>query len=152
MKDMNFYSTFIEVADDFPVKTAEIPKTKNGSKSIPVLQFELIANNPYKYTQEDVLFEVFAQRNNIVDAQRVVEREKFFSKGQPCLRTSSIGKRYGWGIHNDPQGKVALYAIESDVFQRNLLEHIQQEIKTNSANYYLKTSFLKKKITIYMPK
>lgn len=88
-----------------------------GTKSIPKLQYEMIANNPYKYTQEDVLFEVFAQRNHIPDERRKIEREKFFSKGQPCLRTSSLGKRYGWGIHNDAKGRMALAAVESDEYK-----------------------------------
>ncbi|GIP32019.1 DUF6157 family protein [Paenibacillus sp. J2TS4] len=118
MKNMNYYDTFIETAEDCPVTAAEVPKTKGDSKTIPVLQYELIANHPYKYTQEDVLFEVFAQRNNIPAEQKQAAREKFFSKGQPCLRTSSLGKRYGWGIHNDAQGKVALYACESEEYKK----------------------------------
>ncbi|TCP52577.1 hypothetical protein EV586_10959 [Tumebacillus sp. BK434] len=117
MKDMNNYNTFIEVAADCPVGVAQIPVTKGETKTIPVLQYELIANHPYKYTQEDVLFEVYALRNQIPDEQRQAAREKFFSKGQPCLRTSSLCKRYGWGIHHDAQGKVALYAVESDEYK-----------------------------------
>jgi len=117
MKDHNYYSTFIEVAEDCPVSIAEIPKSNNNTPSIPVLQYEMIANNPYRYTQEDVLFEVFATRTGIQEEMKQVEREKFFSKGQPCLRTSSLGKRYGWGIHCDGQGKLALYAMESEEYQ-----------------------------------
>lgn len=117
MKDVNYYDTFIEVAEDCPVTTAEIPQSKNGSKTVPVLQYELIANHPYTYTQADVLFEVFAERNQIPSEQRAAERENFFSKGQPCFRASSLGKRYGWGIHCDSKGKIALYAVESEEYQ-----------------------------------
>ncbi|SHN78017.1 hypothetical protein SAMN04487896_4007 [Paenibacillus sp. ov031] len=120
MKDMNYYETFIAVAEDCPVKVAEIPKAKNGGKTVPVIQYEMIANHPYQYTQEDVMFEVFAQRNDIPDEQRSIERAKFFSKGQPCLRTSSLGKRYGWGIHHNSQGKVAIYAVESEAYKEFL--------------------------------
>lgn len=52
MKDMNYYETFIAVAEDCPVKVAEIPKAKNGGKTVPVLQYEMITNNPYQYTQD----------------------------------------------------------------------------------------------------
>lgn len=114
MKDMNYYDTFIQVAEDCPVSEAIVPKAKGESKTIPVIQYEMISNHPYKYTQEDVLFEVFAARNHISENDRVSAREMFFSKGQPCLRTSSLGKRYGWGIHHNAQGKVAIYAVESD--------------------------------------
>ncbi|WP_098745855.1 DUF6157 family protein [Paenibacillus sp. EZ-K15] len=114
MKDMNYYNTFIQVAEDCPASAAIIRKAKGESKTIPVIQYEMISNHPYQYTQEDVLFEVFAARNHISENDRVSAREKFFSKGQPCLRTSSLGKRYGWGIHHNAQGKVAIYAVESD--------------------------------------
>ena len=129
MKDMNHYSTFVEVADDCPAFVAEIPRSRDGAKSIPVLQYEMIAKHPYTYSQEDVLFEVFAQRHNISEEQKQKEREKFFSKGQPCLRTSSLGKRYGWGIHHDTQGKIALYAVESEEYQSlandKRIEHVK---------------------------
>lgn len=118
MKDINYYNTFIQIAEDCPVTTAEIPTTKGDSKTIPYLQYEMIANHPYRYTQEDILFEVFAQRNDISEPERPAAREKFFSKGQACLRASSLGKRYGWGIHHDAQGKVALYAVESDEYEK----------------------------------
>lgn len=117
MKDMNYYNTFIEVSEDCPVEYSEIPKSKKESKTVPVLQYELIADHPYMYTQEDVLFEIFAERKQIPAEQREAERQKFFSKGQPCLRTSSLGKRYGWGIHCNSEGKVALYAVESEQYQ-----------------------------------
>ncbi len=29
--------------------------------------------------------------------------QTFFSKGQPCLRASDLGKKYGWGIHSDSE-------------------------------------------------
>lgn len=129
MKDMNYYNTFIEVSDDCPAEYAEIPKSNKESKTVPVLQYELIANHPYKYTQEDVLFEIFAERKQIPVEQRDAERKQFFSKGQPCLRTSSLGKRYGWGIHCNSEGKVALYAVESEAYQSlksdNQLKHVK---------------------------
>lgn len=116
MKDTNYYDTFIQVAEDCPVSEAILPKAKGESRTIPVIQYEMLSNHPYRFTQEDVLFEVFAERNQISEQERAAAREKFFSKGQPCLRTSSLGKRYGWGIHHDPQGKVAIYAVESEEY------------------------------------
>lgn len=77
----------------------------------------------------DVLFEVHARRNGIPEADRQEERERFFSKGQPCLRTSSLGKRYGWGIHHNEQGKLALYAIESDEYQSLINDPSLKQVK-----------------------
>lgn len=129
MKDMNNYDTFIEVAEDCPVTTAVVPQAKGDSKTIPVIQYEMLVNHPYKYTQEDVLFEVMVTRNNIPEEQWEIEREKFFSKGQPCLRTSPLGKRYGWGIHHDSQGKVAIYAMESDEYKSFMSDESIQHVK-----------------------
>ncbi|MFZ1573402.1 MAG: DUF6157 family protein [Candidatus Kapaibacterium sp.] len=36
-----------------------------------------------------------------------------FSKGQPCLRTSPLTKKYGWGIHFDKNSKIAIYGCET---------------------------------------
>lgn len=115
---MNYYDTFMEVADDCPVTNSEIPQQRGNKKSIPIMQFEMIAKHPYKYTQEDVLFEVFAESHGISEENKSAERKKFFSKGQPCLRSSALGKRYGWGIHYNKEGKVALYAVESDEYKK----------------------------------
>ncbi|QDU25387.1 hypothetical protein ETAA8_04550 [Anatilimnocola aggregata] len=117
MKSTNYYDTFIEVAEDCPVEAAEAPAQCGEGKSVPQLQYEMIFKHPYQYTQDDVLFAVHAERNGIRknDAQ---EREKFFWKGQPCLRCSSLGKRYGWGIHSDSNGKVALYPVESKEYKK----------------------------------
>jgi hypothetical protein len=32
------------------------------------------------------------------------------------LRASDLGKKYGWGIHSDSQGRVALYSCDSDTY------------------------------------
>ncbi|PZD96728.1 hypothetical protein DNH61_05890 [Paenibacillus sambharensis] len=118
MTDNNYYGTFIQVADDCPVTAAEVPKTKGSARTVAVMQYDMIVNYPYQYTQEDILFEIFAARTGIAEGNQSSEREKFFSKGQPCLRTSPLAKRYGWGIHFDDQGKAALYAVESADYER----------------------------------
>jgi len=125
----NYYNTFIEVAEDCPVSVAEMPAPKGDSKTVPVLQYEMIAKHPYTYTQDDVLFEVFAERSGIASKDKPAERKRFFAKDQPCLRSSALGKRYGWGIHNDKDSKVALYAIESDEYKDfvndNAIKHLK---------------------------
>ncbi len=108
MKDQNYYDTFIEVADDCPAMAGEVPVQKTTEKSVAVLQHELISKHPGKYTQEDVLFRVFATRQGIARADQKKAREVFFSKGQPCMRCSPLGKRYGWGIYCDSDGRVSL--------------------------------------------
>ena len=58
--EMNYKNTFILVADDCPVECGVVPVVKAGkSKPIHVIQYELISEHPYYYTQEDILFMVF---------------------------------------------------------------------------------------------
>lgn len=113
MHTTNYFKTFIPVADDCPVSAAEIPPDKGGAKTVAGWQFDIIRNNPYQFTSDEVLFKVHAIRNNIAAKDIAKEREKFFSRGQACLRSSPLTRRYGWGIHCNEEGKVALYAMES---------------------------------------
>lgn len=105
------------MADDCPVTNAEIPKSKNENKTIAEMQFEMIFNNPYKYSSDDVIFGVFASRNDISDNELEEAKSKFFSKGQPCMRSSALAKRYGWGVHSNSEGKIAIFAIESEEYK-----------------------------------
>ncbi|KAA3643289.1 MAG: hypothetical protein DWQ07_22505 [Chloroflexi bacterium] len=117
METTNYFNTLIEVAEDCPIDHAEVPQERGGKKTIALLQYEIIAANPYKYTSDDVIFQVHADRKDIPQSQRVAEREKFFSKGQPCLRSSPLTKRYGWGVHSNADGKIAPYAMESQEYK-----------------------------------
>ncbi|MCE7064609.1 DUF6157 family protein [Dyadobacter sp. CY326] len=114
----NYKDAFIQVADDSPAKGGEVPPVKASEKSVATIQFELIKDHPYKYSSDDVLFQTFATRNGISEEELTAEREKFFSKGQACLRASPLTKRYGWGIHSDADGKVALVGVDSEEYKK----------------------------------
>ncbi|MFJ4254718.1 DUF6157 family protein [Microbacterium sp. NPDC090003] len=110
----NYIDTFIEVAEDCPTEHAvEPPATENPT--IAALHYRLIAERPYARTSDDVVFETFALRAGIA-VDDAAERALFFSVGRPCLRSSPLGKRYGWGLHHDDQGRVALVARESEEY------------------------------------
>lgn len=116
MKSTNYFNTFIEVADDCPATHGEVPPVK-GSKTVANLQYEMLQGHPYEYTSDDVLFAVFAQRNQIPDEALAEQRALFFAKGQPCFRASPLTKRYGWGVHSNDDGKIALFGMESEAYQ-----------------------------------
>lgn len=118
MTTTNYTNTFIEIADDCPVDHAEVPPVKTDLKSVAAMQYEMIKANPYKYTSDDVIFSIYADRSGIIKSELTKEKENFFSKGQPCFRSSPLAKRYGWGIHSDPAGKIAIYAVESDDYKK----------------------------------
>ncbi len=113
MKTTNYHDTFIEVAEDCPVKIAEIPPLRGKDKSVARIQYDLLHDAPYQYTSDDVLFQIYTIRNNVVGENMTTEGENFFSKGQPCFRSSPLTKRYGWGVHSDSRGRIAIYPIQS---------------------------------------
>ncbi|QTE29342.1 DUF6157 family protein [Pengzhenrongella sicca] len=108
----NYVDTFIAVADDCAATAGTVPPAR-AQPSIAELTYAMIAEHPYRYTSDDVIFTVWADRRGIEPADRPAARARFFGTGQPCLRSSDLGKRYGWGVHADSGGRVALYPIES---------------------------------------
>ena len=112
----NYYNTFIGIADDSVTAKGEIPPLKGDKKTVATLQFEIIYKNPYQFTSDEVLFQVFAERNELTDGEMDEARKQFFSKGQPCLRASTLTKRYGWGVHFNEAGKIALYGADTEKY------------------------------------
>ncbi len=106
--------TFIAVAPDSTATAATVPPTRaDGDPNIAARTYALIAAEPYLHTSDDVIFTVWADRRGIPEAEREAARADFFSTGKACLRSSDLGKRYGWGVHSDSAGRVALYALNS---------------------------------------
>ena len=121
MTTTNYYQTFMAVADDCPVEHAEIPPSKEP-KSAARIQYEMLIDKPYVYTSDDVLYAANGERKGI-------SREAFFSKGQACFRASPLPKRYGWGVHFDHEGRMAIYARESDEYQRFVQDESLKQLK-----------------------
>ncbi len=111
----NYHHTFIAVAEDCTVAEGVVPPSR-ATPSTAELTHRMIAENPYRYTSDDVIFAVWADRNGISEADRPAVRAEFFSKGQPCLRSSDLGKRYGWGVHSDAEGRVAIFPVQSEEY------------------------------------
>jgi hypothetical protein len=118
---MNYSNTFIRVALDCPVREAVVPTSRRVEKSIPQVEYELLAGNPYTFTQEELLFAVHVRRQGVGEAdlkpRRAALWEEFFGKPRACLRASMLPKRYGWGLHFDAEGRVALVAMESKEYR-----------------------------------
>ncbi|MFA6403262.1 MAG: DUF6157 family protein [Salinivirgaceae bacterium] len=114
----NYSNTFIEIADDCPVTFGEIPPTKGDTKTVAGMQFDLVSKNPYKFTSDDILFQVYAERNDLIRSEYDEARQQFFSKGQPCFRASPLTKRYGWGVYSNKDGKIALYGCETEEYEK----------------------------------
>ncbi len=118
---MSYQNTFIQVAADCPVLESEVPPVRGAKKPQHVLQYELLTEQPYTFDHESLTFEVYVRHKGLLDQlpQRRDELwHELFLKGHPCMRASSLTKRYGWGAHYDEQGRIAIYPMESEEYQR----------------------------------
>lgn len=113
----NYFDTLIEVAPDTKASSGSKPAPKGDQMTIAAMQYELLVSHPYQFTSDDVFFHVFAERNDLPESERPQAREAFFSKGQPCFRSSPLPKTYGFGIHSDSQGRVALMGMETERYE-----------------------------------
>ena len=117
MHTTNYFDTFIAVAPDTAATAATEPPQR-PTPSVAELTYRMIAEHPYGFTSDDVIFGVWADRRGIAEDERELARAEFFAKGQPCLRSSDLGKRYGWGVHADAEGRVAVVPMDSDEYAR----------------------------------
>lgn len=129
MHTTNYFNTFIEIAEDCPSQIGEVPPLRGEKKSVANLQFEMLYDHPYKYTSDEALFAVFARRKEFRKADWEAQREMFFSKGQPCFRAAPLSKRYGWGVHSNAEGKVAIFAADDPLYQAFVEDESIQKVK-----------------------
>ncbi|HET8735145.1 MAG TPA: DUF6157 family protein [Pricia sp.] len=112
----NYFNTFIEVAEDCPARFGETPPLRGANRSVANHQFEILSGHPCEFTSDDVLFSVHAIRRKYRKQEMQKKRADFFSRGQPCFRASPLTKRYGFGIHSDENGKIAMYGVETEEY------------------------------------
>ena len=112
----NYINTLIEPAEDSPHLRPVVPKPNQGKTTIATFQYDLLHRQAYHLTSDELLFRVHALRNGL-DVQDIKALELFFSKPQACLRTSPLTKKFGWAIHADSQGRIALIDVASPAYQ-----------------------------------
>ena len=135
--DHNYVNTFISVAEDTKATESKEPAPRGTTTPVAQYQFDML-RQPFRFTQEEVLFDVWLARqgdagNIVLDelaADEVAQlRTDFFAKGQPCLRASPLTKSHGWGVHFDAEGRAALVAMESDEYRRLLQDESLTQLK-----------------------
>ena len=115
MKTPNYINTFIVVSPDSTTKHGIVPE-KTGT--IAAIQHRLIYDKPYCHTSDDVLFLTHAERAQIPRSEWKQARAEFFSKPKACLRCSPLVKQFGWGLHHDDKGRVALHGVETPAYRQ----------------------------------
>lgn len=110
MHSTNYFDTFIVVAPDSKAtKGIEPDERAPATRQI----FEMIHGFPYRYTSDDVIYAAHLRSKG----SNALGRENFFAKSQACLRSSPLAKKFGWGIHFDEKGRIALYKVESKEYR-----------------------------------
>lgn len=117
MEDVDYTDTFIAVAPDTTATTGVVPQPRGGAATVASATFGLLSGKPYHLRSSDVIFEVWATRQGLSEHARGSARAEYFAKPRACLRASDLGKRYGWGIHADQDGRIALYAVDSPEYE-----------------------------------
>lgn len=115
---MSLVDTFIEVAEDCSADHGEVPPARVGSPTKAAIEYELISAEPYVLTEDDIAFRTRVAMRDIPQADWAAERERLLAQKKPRLRVSALAKRYGWGIHVDSHGRVALVPVESAEYRR----------------------------------
>ena len=110
MYSTNYRDTLVTVSADCPVAVGTIPE-KQGT--IAAVGHALLAT-PYAMTSDDLLHAAHVARGG------GKSREDFFATPQACLRASPLVKQFGWGVHHDAQGRIALLGMESAEYRRLL--------------------------------
>ncbi|MDZ3831065.1 MAG: DUF6157 family protein [Sphingopyxis sp.] len=109
----NYHSTLIAIAPDCAATTGVVPPKPD---SVAGRHHAMLTAAPYSMTSDDLLFAVHAARNGLPETAE--HRAEFFAKPKACLRASPLPKQYGWGIHHDAEGRIALYAVGSADYVR----------------------------------
>lgn len=117
---MSYKNTLITISEDSKVSSAKVPVIKNEKPTIAYIEHDVINNNPYKFTQEDVQFKTYLIKNQMEAENSAELREQFFSKSKACFRASPLVKNYGWGIHYNNQGKIAIFDVNSEMYNQLL--------------------------------
>jgi hypothetical protein len=110
-----YRNAFITLSPDCPVAAGQVPRQ---AMSIAGLEHALLIDRPYHYAADDLILTVHRRHKDIGDDELDAFRAFLFAKSQPCMRLSMLTKRWGWGVHYDEEGRMALYGAETQEYRR----------------------------------
>ena len=94
----------IKISEDSPTSNSLRPIKKN---TVEYIKFDILSEYPYKFTEEEFFEEVHFNR-----------RKKYNLKIKTySLKRLGLVKRYGWGIHINEKGTIAMIPCESEQYK-----------------------------------
>ena len=118
---MGYTMTFISVAEDCRAVSGEEPPPRGGVPTVAVVQYAMLAAEPGRWTQEDVIIASapgIRGRDDLTPGDLARFRAEYFAEPRACLRASPLPKTYGWGLAYDAEGRITLHAVGSPSYWR----------------------------------
>lgn len=104
IKNKKSVEELILVAEDTQAIKAQEPPNSRIPKTIVRIAYEVLSEEDYKYSEAEYHYEVHVKRREKED----LKIHNYNIKRSPLLQ------KYGWGIHRNTEGKLALVAMESE--------------------------------------
>lgn len=115
-KEPQIRNAFITISEDSDVDRSIIPGPK---RTIAKIKYEILIENPYKFTERQLFYEVHVvhrKRNDLkIDSYQI--------------KRSPLVQKFGWGIHADNEGRLALVAKESSIYSKLIANDNIKKIK-----------------------
>ncbi len=94
----------IQIAEDCPVDRGIVQKIP-----VHVIQYEELSKHPYKYDEKN-----FHEQVNLI---RRGKKPGELKLKKYTIRRNPLPKKYGWGIHVNEDGKLALVGCETKKYK-----------------------------------
>ena len=128
MHSTNYYNSLITVAPDCKATYGIAPKENPDKLSIANYHFFLINQHAGEWDSDELIFQTYARRNDLLPTEYASAKAQFFAKGQACLLCSPLCKTHGWGIYSDAQGKITLIDSASEAYEKMLQDESIKKI------------------------
>ena len=106
---MSQIEQLIMVSADSPHKKGTPPVSRKPD-AIVMIEYDELINNPYKYTYEGLKHQVHIVRRKKKAGELKLDSYR--------LTRSQLLKEWGWGIHIDRNGKLALLGCETPKYKQ----------------------------------
>ena len=97
------------VSEDCPVKKGTPPVSRKAD-AIAIIYYEELITNPYKYTYDELKHQVHIVRRGKKNGELKLENY--------LIRRNQLVRDWGWGIHIDRNGKLALVGSETSKYKQ----------------------------------
>lgn len=112
---MTTRNILITPAPDCPAGRAVVPPERPGRPTRASIEYDLLTAAPYGLDHRSFTHAVHVAMASAA-AKPPADFASFHARGQPCMRSSPLTKRYGWAAHYDADGKLALLDPASNAF------------------------------------